>query len=71
MSILAEFQHLSVNQKVQLVQELWDQIAMFPERLPVPSWHCAELEKRQSEWESSPDTSEDWDVVRKRLRESL
>ena len=71
MSIHAEFQQLSVAEKVQVVQELWDQIAASPENLPVPGWHRAELEKRQSEWASSPDPGEDWNILKKRLREAL
>ena len=71
MSIYADFQKLSITEKVKVVQELWDQIAASPEELPVPAWHRAELEKRQSEWASSPDPGEDWDVVKKRLREAL
>jgi len=71
MSIHAEFQLLSVAEKVQVVQELWDQIAASPESLPVPAWHRAELEKRQAEWASSPDPGVDWDVVKKRLREAF
>ena len=71
MSIHAEFQQLSVDEKVKVVQELWDQIAASPESLPVPAWHRAELEKRQREWASSPDPGEDWEIVKKRLREAL
>ena len=71
MSIHAEFQQLSVEEKVKVVQELWDQIAASPESLPVPVWHRAELEKRQREWASSPDPGEDWEIVKKRLREAL
>lgn len=71
MSIQAEFQQLSVAEKVQVVQELWDQITASPECLPVPAWHRAELEKRQRKWASSPDSGEDWDIVKNRLREAL
>ena len=71
MSIHAEFQELSVAEKVKMVQELWDQIAVSLDSLPIPAWHGAELEKRQRERASSPDPGDDWDVVKERLREAL
>ena len=61
----AKFQQLSIMEKVQVVQELWDQIAASPDSLPVPIWHRAELEKRQREWASCPDPGEDWEVLKK------
>jgi putative addiction module component (TIGR02574 family) len=71
MSIHAEFQQYSITEKVQVVQELWDQIAASPEQLPIPAWHRAELEKREHEHTLSPDPGEDWDIVKARLREAL
>ncbi len=71
MSIQAEFKQLSIAMKIQVVQELWDQISVSPDHLLVPDWHCTELKKRQDHWASTPDQGEDWDVVKKRLREAL
>lgn len=70
MSIHSEFQQLPISMKIQLVQELWDQIGASPESIPVPEWHRAELERRQRDRVLSPDPGEDWHVVRQRLLES-
>ncbi|MCB1045086.1 MAG: addiction module protein [Acidobacteria bacterium] len=71
MSIFTEFKQLSVNEKVQVLQDLWDQIAESPDQLPVPEWHKTTLDQRKREWESSQDPGEDWDDVKCRLRENL
>ena len=71
MSIQAEFQRLPVNEQVKLVQDLWDQITVSSEDLPIPEWHKRELEKRQKEWQASPDPGEDWDLVRQQLKDIL
>jgi len=71
MTISAELERLSVQEKLQLVQDLWDQIAAVPENVPVPEWHRAELAKRTRDLKDCPDPGEDWDIVRKQLREGL
>lgn len=69
MSIQAEFQRLPVDEKVKLIQDLWDQITVSPEDLPIPEWHKHELEKRQKQ--ASPDPGEDWELVKQQLKGML
>lgn len=66
MSIQAEFQRLPVDEKVQ---DLWDQIAVSPEDLPIPEWHKCEPEKRQKQ--ASPDSGEDWELVQQQFKGML
>lgn len=71
MSIQTEFEQLSVEQKVQVVQDLWDRITMSPDQLPIPDWHRKELNRRQEEWANNPDPGENWDDIKHSLRDSL
>ncbi|WP_317623094.1 addiction module protein [Thiohalomonas denitrificans] len=37
---------IPLDQRIQLVEDLWDSIAELPEAVAVPEWHKDELEKR-------------------------
>ncbi|QTD53210.1 addiction module protein [Sulfidibacter corallicola] len=71
MSIHSEFNLLSLSEKVRVVQDLWDEIAAEPERLPIPEWHGSELAAREREWASSPDPGQDWVIVKERIANEL
>ena len=62
---------LSVEQRLELIGELWDGIPDTVEALPVPEWHIEELERRLAAADASPDTAIPWEEVKRRLREKL
>ena len=43
-TIEKEFRSLTIAERVDLVEELWEQIAYEPESVPVPEWQIKELE---------------------------
>ena len=65
------FDELSVDEKIDYLQSLWDRIAATPEQVPVPEWHREVLDERLKHDEANPDAGATWDVVRERLRDNL
>lgn len=66
----AEFEqlfHLSVSERLQLVQELWDSIASQPDAVPVPKWQKDELARRKAEYLKDPNSGRSWDEVQRRI----
>ena len=61
--------HLSVAERLQLVEDLWDSIAQDApdEALPVTPELAAELERRLAEHERDPGSAVPWEEVRARL----
>ena len=45
------FDELSVDEKIDYLQSLWDRIAATPEEIPVPEWHREILQQRLSDLE--------------------
>ena len=37
---------MPIQQRIQLVEDIWDSIAEIPEAVQIPEWHKKELEKR-------------------------
>ena len=60
---------LSVEQRLELIGELWDSIPDSVDELPVPDWHREELERRLAAADADPDAAIPWEQVKKRLRE--
>jgi putative addiction module component (TIGR02574 family) len=65
------FDDLSVDEKVDYLELLWNRIAAIPETLAVPEWHREVISERLRDLESNPNTGDSWEVVQKRLRGRL
>ncbi len=63
-----EILKLPVQERIQLVQEIWDSIAVTPEQVPVPEWHKRELDRRLDNPDPGPSLS--WEETRERIRQS-
>jgi len=59
---------LHVAEKLQLVEDLWDDIASSPEAVPVADWKKMELAKRKAAYEQNPDSGVSWEDAKERIR---
>jgi len=64
---IAEIRKLSVPERLQLVTEIWDSILDTPELLPVSDELADELQKRLEAHRASPEDSEPWDSVDRKI----
>ena len=55
-------------ERLQLVEDLWDSIALENASLPVPDWKSAELRRRKEQLVQNPGSGRTWDEVKKRAR---
>jgi putative addiction module component (TIGR02574 family) len=65
------FDDLSIDEKIDYVQSLWDRIAASPETIPVPQRHREILNQRVKALEANPEAGDSWDIVQERLRRAL
>jgi putative addiction module component (TIGR02574 family) len=59
---------LSPAEKLQLVEDLWDDLAAAPESVPVHDWQKQELARRKANLLKNPDSGRRWDEVKLRIR---
>jgi len=59
-SIVSRFRELSSDEKIRLVQELWDQIAEDIARMPLTESQRRLLDERLADEENNPDDVEPW-----------
>jgi putative addiction module component (TIGR02574 family) len=62
---------LSVAERIQLAEDLWDSVAAETGDLPLTDAQIAELDRRLDDLERNPDAGESWDVVRARIQKRL
>ena len=70
MSILAKADvlSLSVAERIQLVEDIWDTVAEVPEEVELTSEQKVELDRRLDAYNQNPDEGAPWEVVRERIR---
>ena len=59
---------LSESEKLQLVQDLWDDLAATPEVVPMHEWQRDGLERRKSNLLKNPASGLTWEDVKGRVR---
>ncbi len=59
---------LSPSEKLQLVADLWDDLAAIPENVPVHEWQLEELARRKANLMKHPTSGSSWDEVKDRIR---
>ncbi|HJR76167.1 MAG TPA: addiction module protein [Nitrospiraceae bacterium] len=59
---------LSPSEKLQLVEDLWDDLAATPEAVPVHDWQKEELARRKARLMANPASGLTWEEVKRRAR---
>lgn len=65
------FDDLSVEERIDFVQSLWDRIAATPEQVPVPDWHRRIIRERLESYRANPDAGRLWADVRTEITDKL
>lgn len=59
---------LSPSEKLQIVEDLWDDLASTPEAVPMHDWQKQELDRRKANLMKNPAAALTWEEVKKRVR---
>ncbi|OFW31076.1 MAG: addiction module protein [Acidobacteria bacterium RIFCSPLOWO2_12_FULL_60_22] len=59
---------LSASEKLQLVEDLWDDLAATPEAVPVHDWQKQELARRKANLQKNPASGLAWEEIKRRVR---
>jgi len=62
-----DFEHLTVAERIQLVEDLWDSIADAPEVLELTEAQRAELDRRLEAHRETPGDTIPWETLRREL----
>ena len=61
--------NMSVAEKIQLMEAIWDDLCRNDTDIPSPDWHGQVLEERQARIDSGDATFSDWEDAKRRIRD--
>lgn len=62
---------MPLNEKLLMMETLWDDISTLGEQLPVPQWHADLLDEREKEVTSGKAVFLDWEDAKRQILESI
>ena len=62
-----DYRKLSIPERLELVEDIWDSIAQDADALPLTAEQRAELDRRWAEHERDPGSAIPWEKVRDEL----
>jgi putative addiction module component (TIGR02574 family) len=64
----SDVMELSVAERIELVEDLWDSIAEVPESVELTEEQKKTLSERLNAYHKNPDDGSPWDEVKKRIK---
>ena len=71
MSITIPLEKMSIEEKIQAMESIWDYLCNKVESIASPSWHKEVLDEREEGIKRGDDKFVDWDTARKNIRKEI
>ncbi|MCF8040161.1 MAG: addiction module protein [Desulfohalobiaceae bacterium] len=68
MSNIIEIQHLSREEKLRVMEAIWEDLSKEDAQVESPDWHQQALKKTEQRFRSGQENIFDWDDAKKKLR---
>jgi putative addiction module component (TIGR02574 family) len=66
-----QIEKLTVAEKIQMMEFLWDSLCAQPENIQSPTWHSEVLNDREEGLGKGSDDFVDWELAKKHIRNEL
>ena len=63
----ADIEKLTPEEKILLVEEIWDDLAASEDQLPIPDWHRQVLAEDEARYQTNPTEGAPWSEVKARV----
>lgn len=60
---------MTMAEKLRAMEELWEDLRLRAEAVPIPQWHKDLLDERERLIETGQARFDDWDAAKKRITE--
>ncbi|MCG2601113.1 MAG: addiction module protein [Achromobacter sp.] len=71
MTISLPLDEMTVEEKLQLMEAIWDDLSRHADEMEPPAWHGKVLKELEAAIERGDETFEDWETAKRRIRDSL
>lgn len=69
-TMLTDILQLSISERIQLVEDIWDSISAVPEDLALTEAQKRELDRRLAAYQERPNQAIPWEEVKQRIRDA-
>jgi putative addiction module component (TIGR02574 family) len=67
---VSEIFQLSVAERIQIVEDIWDSISKNPDELELSEAEKLELDKRLASYKQNPNDGIEWETLKKNLSQN-
>lgn len=71
MALALQLEKMTLKEKLQVMEALWDSIAQHKDSIASPAWHEANLKETETRYLSGEEMAIDWETAKKELRKRL
>jgi len=71
MPISLPLQAMSVAEKLQVIEAIWDDLSRHADELQSPPWHGRVLDALEVAIERGEENFDEWEVAKRRIRNNL
>ncbi len=68
---LSDILQLSVAERIQLVEDIWDSIVQIPEAVQLTEEQRVELDRRLESYQANPSEGISWNELKEKLRQRV
>lgn len=71
MSTSIPLQDMTIEEKLQAMESLWDDLCARAAQMPPPAWHGEVLAEREAALERGEEQFEDWETAKRKLDKDI
>ncbi|HHJ38226.1 MAG: hypothetical protein AXA67_00970 [Methylothermaceae bacteria B42] len=71
MTISLPLEKMTIEEKLQVMEVIWEDLCQHADELEPPAWHGILLEALEDAIEQGEESFDDWEKVKRRIRNSL
>ena len=71
MQITLPLEEMSVEEKIEIMENIWDDLCKKEDLIPSPAWHKKILLEREAALQNGEEEFMDWETAKEQIRDSL
>jgi len=71
MELTIPLNRMTTSDKLQALEEIWDDLRRTPEKVPSPSWHADVLQAREKRIQKGTSQFMEWSEAKQTIRERV
>ena len=71
MAVSLPLKEMTIEEKLRIMEDIWDDLRQHADQVPIPSWHGEVLAERKAAIERGEGVFTDWETARRRIEKEI